>query len=73
MLELQELTIEANLGTSRDGSIARASLSPEGLRIVIARHDSIQEVMLDSPEQIAALAKIFEAYSYAKIQFRVRN
>ncbi len=73
MPQLQELTIEANLGTSQDGSIARASLSPEGLRIVIAKHDSIKEVVLDSPEQIAALCKIFEAHSYAKIQFQVRG
>jgi hypothetical protein len=50
MAKLQEVTIEANLGASQDGSIARASLSPGGLRITIARSDSIKGITLDSQE-----------------------
>jgi hypothetical protein len=67
MAKLQEVTVEANLGASQDGSIARASLSPQGLRIVIAKGESIKEVELDSPEQIAALMRIFETHRYAQI------
>jgi hypothetical protein len=67
MAKLQEVTIEANLGTSQDGSIARASLSPQGLRIVVAKDESIKEIELDSPEQIEALARIFDTHKYAKI------
>jgi hypothetical protein len=67
MAKLQEVTIEANLGASQDGSIARASLSPEGLRITIAKGDSIQEIILNSREQIEALSCIFETHRYAKI------
>jgi hypothetical protein len=73
MAQLKEITVEANLGTSRNGSIARASLSPEGLRIIIAENNSIKEIMLDSPEQIAALAKIFQTHSYASINFNVAS
>jgi hypothetical protein len=68
MAKLQEVTIEANLGTSQDGSIARASLSPQGLRIVVAKDESIKEIELDSPEQIEALARIFDTHKYAKIE-----
>ena len=68
MAKLQELTIEANLGTSQDGSIARASWSPLGLRIVVAKGDSIQELVLDSDEQIQALKRIFDTHHYAKIE-----
>jgi len=60
------VTIEANLGASQDGSIARASLSPEGLRITIAQGDTIQEVVLGQ-EQAKALHKIFETARYANI------
>jgi len=67
MAKLQELTIDANLGASQDGSIARASLSPEGLRITIAKGDSIKEITLDSREQWEALSRIFDTHSYAKI------
>jgi hypothetical protein len=67
MAKLQEVTIEANLGTSQDGSIARASLSPQGLRIVVAKDESIKEIELGSPEQIEALARIFDTHKYAKI------
>lgn len=67
MAKLQEVTIEANLGASQDGSIARASLSPGGLRITIARGDSIKEIILDSHEQVQALARIFETHRYARI------
>jgi hypothetical protein len=67
MAKLQELTIEANLGASQNGSIARASLSPEGLRIAIAKGESIKEITLDSQEQIEALRRIFDTFRYAKI------
>jgi hypothetical protein len=67
MAKLQEVTIEANLGASQDGSIARASLSPEGLRITIAKGESIREIILDSHEQIGALARIFDTHRYAQI------
>jgi hypothetical protein len=67
MAKLQELTIEANLGASQDGSIARASWSPQGLRIVVAKGDSIQELILDSEEQIEALRRVFDTHRYAKI------
>ena len=67
MAKLQELTVEANLGASQDGSIARAVLSPEGLRITIAKGDSIREITLDSQEQIEALSRIFDTHRYAKI------
>ena len=67
MAKLQELTVEANLGASQDGSIARAALSPEGLRITIAKGDSIREITLDSQEQIEALSRIFDTHGYAKI------
>ncbi len=73
MAQLKEITVEANLGTSRNGSIARASLSSEGLRIIIAKNDSIKEIMLDSPEQVAALAKIFQTHSYAGMSFNVAS
>ena len=67
MAKLQEVTIEANLGASQDGSAARACLSPEGLRITIAKGESIQEITLNSPEQIEALARIFDTHRYAGI------
>jgi hypothetical protein len=67
MAKLQEVTIEANLGASQDGSIARASLSPQGLRIVVAKGESIKEIELDSPEQVEALLKVFETHRYSKI------
>jgi hypothetical protein len=67
MAKLQEVTVEANLGASQDGSIARASLSPEGLRITIAKGESIREIILDSHKQIDALARIFDTYKYAQI------
>jgi|LakMenEpi03Aug12_release.lakeMendotaPanAssembly.Ray.scaffolds.fasta_scaffold3056225_1 hypothetical protein len=67
MAKLQEVTIEANLGASQDGSIARASLSPEGLRITIAKGESIREIILDSHSQIDALARIFDTHKYAQI------
>jgi hypothetical protein len=67
MAKLQEVTIEANLGASQDGSIARASLSPEGLRITIAKGESIREIILDSHSQIDALARIFDTHRYAQI------
>jgi hypothetical protein len=67
MAKLQEVTIEANLGASQDGSIARASLSPQGLRIVVAKGESIKEIELDSSEQVAALLKVFETHRYSKI------
>jgi len=67
MAKLQEVTVEANLGASQDGSIARASLSPEGLRITIAKGESIQEIILDSHKQIDALARIFDTHKYAQI------
>ena len=67
MPKLQEVTLEANLGASQDGSIARASLSPEGLRITIAKGESIKEITLDSQEQVQALARIFDTHRYAKI------
>ena len=67
MAKLQEVTVEANLGASQDGSIARASLSPEGLRIMIGKGDSIREITLDSQEQIEALSRIFDTHRYAKI------
>ena len=67
MAKLQEVTVEANLGASQDGSIARASLSPEGLRITIAKGESIREIILDSHNQIDVLARIFDAYKYAQI------
>jgi hypothetical protein len=67
MAKLQEVTVEANLGASQDGSIARASLSPEGLRITIAKGESIQETILDSHKQIDALARIFDTHKYAQI------
>jgi hypothetical protein len=73
MAQLKEITVEANLGTSQNGLPARASLSPEGLRIIIAENDSVKEIMLDSPEQIAALAKIFQTHSYASINFNVAS
>jgi hypothetical protein len=65
MAKLQELTIEANLGASQDGSIARVSWSPLGLRIVVAKGDSIHELILDSEEQIEALQRVFNTYMYA--------
>jgi hypothetical protein len=67
MAKLQEVTIEANLGASQDGSIARASLSPEGLRITIAKGESIREIILDSHSQIDALARIFDTHKYAQM------
>jgi len=67
MAKLQELTVQANLGASQDGSIARASLSPEGLRITVAKGDSIKEITLDSQEQIEALSRIFDTQRYAKL------
>jgi hypothetical protein len=67
MAKLQEVTIEANLGASQDGSIARASLSPQGLRIVIAKGESIKEIELDSLEQVEALLRVFETHRYSKI------
>jgi hypothetical protein len=67
MAKLQEVTIEANLGASQDGSIARASLSPEGLRITSAKGESIREIILDSHKQIDALARIFDTHKYAQI------
>ena len=67
MAKLQEVTLEANLGASQDGSIARASLSPESLRITIAKGESIKEITLDSQEQIKALAHIFDTHRYARI------
>jgi hypothetical protein len=67
MAKLQEVTVEANLGASQDGSIARASLSPEGLRITIAKGESIREIILDSHKQIDALARIFDTHKYAQI------
>jgi hypothetical protein len=67
MVKLQDVTIEANLGASQDGSIARASLSPEGLRITIAKGESIREIILDSHEQIGALARIFDTHRYSQI------
>ena len=60
MGRLKELTIEANLGSSKNGSIARASLSSEGLRIVVAKGDTITELTLDSEDQVEALRRLFE-------------
>jgi hypothetical protein len=67
MAKLQEVTVEANLGASQDGSIARASLSPEGLRITIAKGESIREIILDNHKQIDALGRIFDTHKYAQI------
>jgi hypothetical protein len=67
MAKLQEVNIEANLGASQDGSIARASLSPQGLRIVVAKGESIKEIELDSPEQVEALFRVFQTHSYSQI------
>jgi hypothetical protein len=73
MVKLQDVTIEANLGASQDGSIARASLSPEGLRITIAKGESIREIVLDSHKQIDALARIFDTHKYAQIDGTARR
>ena len=67
MAKLQELTIGASLGTSQDGSIAHASLSPQGLQIVVAKGESIKVIRLDSHEQVRALFKILVMHGYAQI------
>jgi len=66
MAKLQEVSVEANLGASSDGSIARACLSSEGLRITIAEGDSMREIIL-SHDHIGALTRVFDTYKYAQI------